>query len=75
MRLSFLHFVLFFDETSSLFVGKLGVRPASIRVATLAETRLSLKRVVNEFIVNHVCILARVDTFKMEVLRRCLRLF
>ncbi len=68
MGLSILHFVFLFDETSSLLVCQLRVRPASIRVASFAETRLGLEGVIDELAVDLILEIAGVDPLEMVLL-------
>jgi len=67
MWLSVLHLVLLLDKTSSFLVVQFRVRPRSVRVTSLSESRLSFERVVNEMLLDLVSELWSVDSFKVVV--------
>ena len=74
VTISFLHLVLFFDETGSLLVVKLRIRPAAIRVTSLsAKSGFRLKRVVCELGWDLVCEFGSIDSLEMVFFSRLLR--
>ena len=74
--LSVLHLVLFFDETGSLLVVKLRIRPAAIRVTSLsAKSGFRLEWVVCELGWDLVCEFGSIDSLEMVFFSRLLRGF
>ena len=65
MRLSFLHLVFLFDETSSVNVSKFGVTPCPIRVSSLSKPCLGFKAIVHKLVSNLVVILGSLNSLKM----------
>ena len=68
MRVPVLHLVLHLDEGRTLRVLKLVVRPATVRVASVTETRLRLKGTIAQFLTDLTLEDALIDSLELEFL-------